>query len=197
MSDSDPRGRRRLLDAAVRCYPLSWRQERQAELVWMLDQERPAGRPVSGTALMDVAGHGLEARLETWLRVVPRAFRGRVAVLATSTAAAVSLLLLVLVESTSPTLGAVVFAGFLLAFGLTTAGLGGFARLAGVVSTVSVAIVPVVSAAFGLARPPLFILGPLFLLGLLSCLATTRLPKRHRARLLACTTVAVAMLVVS
>lgn len=85
---------------------------------------------------------------------------------------------------------------FLLAFGLTASGLGGFARLAGVVSTVSVATVPVVSAAAGLARPPLFILGPLFLLGLLSCLATTRLPKRHRARLLACTTVAVALLVV-
>lgn len=196
MSDSQPLRRQRLLEAALRCYPLSWRQGRQAELVWMIDQERTAGRPVSGTALIDVAGHGLEARLETWLRFMPRAFRGRVAVLATSAAAAVSLLLLVLFESSSPTLGAVVFAGFLLASGLTATGHGGLARLASVVSTLSVTAVPVLSAATGLARPPLFILGPLFLLGLLSCLATTRLSRRHRTRLLAVTTVAVAMLVV-
>lgn len=164
MSDSQPLRRQRLLDAALLCYPLSWRQERQGELVWMVEQERAAGQPVSGAALMDVAGHGLETRLETWLHIMPGAFRGRVAVLATSAAAAVSLLLLVLVELSSPTLGVVVFAGFLLAFGLTAIGLGGFARLASVVSTVSVAAVPVLSAATELARPPLFILGPLFLL---------------------------------
>lgn len=174
----------RLLRLLVGCYPRPWREARQAEMLWMLEQEART-RGVSWGLACDVAGHGLEARSELWLKWLPVAVRFRISLIASATLAVLSALLLVMVERGSPTLAAPLLVGWVVAFALVLARRGGAARVITVLCTVAVALLPVLSYLTGgdqrlLLRPPLFVLGPLGLLSLLSCLATVRLSRKQR-----------------
>ncbi len=184
----------RALRTLLRCYPKAWRQGREEEMLWMLEQERASGRPVSGATLIDVAGHGLEARVDSWLAGIPRTLRSRVGLLATSALAVLSLLFLILVERGGLTLAAPLYSGWLLAFTLTVLRRGGSARLVMALLTTATAVVPVLSAFTDVPRPPLFVLGPLGLLSVAGCLTTPRLRRQGSVRLLGFTALTAAVL---
>lgn len=140
----------------------------------MLEQEARS-RGVSWDVAWDIAGHGLGARAELWLKRLPASFRSGATSIAIPTLAALSAVLLVMVERGAATMAAPLFVGWLIAFALLVSRRAGAARLLMVLCTATAGLLPLLSSVTGWSRPPLFVLGPLALLSLLGCLATPRL----------------------
>lgn len=81
----------------LRCYPASWRRQHEtAMLAVLLDQADAAARSrVSAADVVDLVGHGAEARLDVVLRRLPDRLRNQVAAVALVVAAGLSLVMLV------------------------------------------------------------------------------------------------------
>ncbi len=83
------------LRVALHLYPRSWRAQRERELLGHLaDSAEDGGRGIQPLDLLDLAGHGIEARIERALRVPSRPVRAKAALLAAATGAAMAGLLL-------------------------------------------------------------------------------------------------------
>ena len=81
----------------LRCYPRSWRQHREEEVVSLLLEQAAAEQrsTVGVRAAIDLIGHGIEARIDTALRWLPWRLREQVAMAALVVAAGLSLIMLV------------------------------------------------------------------------------------------------------
>ena len=81
----------------LRCFPRSWRQHREEEVISLLMEQAAAEQrsTVGVRAAVDLIGHGIEARIDTALRWLPWRLREQVAMAALVVAAGLSLVMLV------------------------------------------------------------------------------------------------------
>ncbi|WP_018505908.1 hypothetical protein [Parafrankia discariae] len=186
----------------LRCYPRSWRQANEDEvLATLLDIADARGR--TGPSPVDAADlivHGLAARFGVTLGLIPAAVRHRIAILALASTATLSMFLLVVAEvlpepfpdnhgyepsSTGltfgpfVTLGVVIYPIPVLAF--TAAALGARRVARGLLGITCLAVCAVVPAAAHTAaeRPQMYLL---MVLGLLAGMAAAGMPPAVRRR---------------
>ena len=81
----------------LRCYPRSWREHREEEVISLLMEQAAAEQrsTVGVRTAIDLIGHGIEARLDTALRWLPWRLREQIATAALVVVAGLSLLMLV------------------------------------------------------------------------------------------------------
>ena len=192
------RGYRRLL----RCYPRSWRQHREEEVVSLLMEQAAAEQrsTIGPRAAVDLIGHGLEARLDTALRWLPWRLREQFAMTALVVAAGLSLVMLVgeiigahyrppanenygpyFISGPFLTIGVGMYVGYLTAALLCLGGRAGLTRLLVLLTTAYAALMPSEIVFGGYPRPRLLIVVPFVMLGVLGSLATIR-PTSSSAR---------------
>ena len=197
------RGYRRLL----RCYPRSWREHREEELVGLLMEQAAAAKQstVGVRTAIDLIGHGLEARLDTSLRSLPWRLREQIATAALVVVASLSLLLLVgeiiaaHVRTASGevvnysyfpsgpflSVGVGMYFGYIAAALICVAGRPGLTRLLVLLATAYAATcVPWEVWSGGFPGPRLLVLVPIFMLGVLASLATIRTARSPARRLI-------------
>lgn len=186
----------------LRCYPRSWRERREEEVVGLLMELAAVERrsTVGARTAIDLVGHGVEARLDGALRWLPWRLREQIAAVALMVVAGLSLLLLggeiiaAQVRTASGevfnygyftsgpflTIGVVVYVGYIAAAVLCVSGRAGLARLAVLSTTAFAAFLHV---DLGVPQPQLLIVVPLFMLGALAALATVVTTRRSARRL--------------
>jgi hypothetical protein len=81
----------------LRCYPRSWREHREEEVIGLLMEQAIAEQrsTVGARTAIDLIGHGIEARLDTALGWLPWRLREQIATAALVVVAGLSLLMLV------------------------------------------------------------------------------------------------------
>ena len=197
------RGYRRLL----RCYPRSWREHREEELVGLLMEQAAAAKQstVGVRTAIDLIGHGLEARLDTSLRSLPWRLREQIATAALVVVASLSLLLLVgeiiaahirtasgevVNYSYFPSgpflsVGVGMYFGYIAAALICVAGRPGLTRLLVLLATAYAATcVPWEVWSGGFPGPRLLVLVPIFMLGVIASVATIRTTRSSARRLI-------------
>ena len=191
----------------LRCYPRSWREHREEEVIGLLMQQAAAEQQSTAglRTVIDLIGHGLEARLDTALRWLPWRLRERIATAALVVVAGLSLLMLVgeLIAAHIRTasgevlnhnyftsgpflsLRAGMYVGYIAAAVLCVAGRPGLARLAVLSATAyAAACVPSELWFIGFPGPRLLILVPILMLGVLAALATIETTRTSARRVI-------------
>lgn len=181
----------------LRAYPRKWRQHREEEALSVLMEQATADRrsTIGWGAALDLAGHGLEARLDSALAWLPWRLREQVAMAALVTAAGLSLLMLVgevigaryrppveelqnysryFISGPFLTIGVGMYFGFLTAALLCVLRRAGLSRLLLLVTTGYAAWMYPQIGFGGYPAPRLLVLVLFVLLGILASLSTIR-----------------------
>ena len=191
----------------LRCYPRSWREHREEEVVGLLMEQAAAEQrsTVGVRTAVDLIGHGIEARLDTALSWLPWRLREQIAIAALVVVAGLSLLMLVgeiiaaqirtasgevlnysyFTSGPFLSIGVVMYIGYMTAAVLCVAGRPGLARLQVLLATAyAAACVPWEVWFSGFPGPRLLILVPIFMLGVLAALASIRTTRSSARRLI-------------